>query len=178
MQKYLEKNSRSFVYDFMTCWLLWQLGRLWSSGCRSRYQGALGRLKFLRRPFCIIGKGEGAEILSSSSSSFTTTTSSSSPRAAVWRVALCRCTVQSIRQCQCNFGGCGGHRGASFQLEMDRLPAEIYAIHFRERGGRRRRRRLLARGRKEMKRQIFDMHLGQMALQTTWKGNSYACSRQ
>ncbi|XP_037043124.1 potassium voltage-gated channel subfamily KQT member 4 isoform X10 [Bradysia coprophila] len=28
--------------------------RLWSSGCRSRYQGGVGRLKFLRRPFCII----------------------------------------------------------------------------------------------------------------------------
>nr|QTA73544.1 potassium voltage-gated channel protein KCNQ [Scolopendra subspinipes] len=28
--------------------------RLWSAGCRSRYQGCLGRLKFLRRPFCII----------------------------------------------------------------------------------------------------------------------------
>ncbi|XP_067009259.2 potassium voltage-gated channel subfamily KQT member 1 [Anabrus simplex] len=28
--------------------------RLWSSGCRSRYQGGLGRLKFIRRPFCII----------------------------------------------------------------------------------------------------------------------------
>ncbi|KAJ9577685.1 hypothetical protein L9F63_005765, partial [Diploptera punctata] len=28
--------------------------RLWSSGCRSRYQGLIGRLKFLRRPFCII----------------------------------------------------------------------------------------------------------------------------
>uniref|UniRef100_A0A0P6GRC1 Potassium voltage-gated channel subfamily KQT member n=3 Tax=Daphnia magna TaxID=35525 RepID=A0A0P6GRC1_9CRUS len=28
--------------------------RLWSSGCRSRYQGFLGRLKFLRRPFCVI----------------------------------------------------------------------------------------------------------------------------
>lgn len=30
--------------------------RLWSSGCRSRYQGAIGRFKFLRRPFCIIGQ--------------------------------------------------------------------------------------------------------------------------
>lgn len=30
--------------------------RLWSSGCRSRYQGGIGRLKFLKRPFCIIGK--------------------------------------------------------------------------------------------------------------------------
>ncbi|XP_055630791.1 potassium voltage-gated channel subfamily KQT member 1 isoform X20 [Toxorhynchites rutilus septentrionalis] len=28
--------------------------RLWSSGCRSRYQGPIGRLKFLKRPFCII----------------------------------------------------------------------------------------------------------------------------
>ncbi|XP_059615842.1 potassium voltage-gated channel subfamily KQT member 1-like isoform X9 [Phlebotomus argentipes] len=28
--------------------------RLWSSGCRSRYQGAIGRLRFLKRPFCII----------------------------------------------------------------------------------------------------------------------------
>lgn len=28
--------------------------RLWSSGCRSRYQGGVGRLKFLKRPFCII----------------------------------------------------------------------------------------------------------------------------
>ncbi|XP_017837615.1 potassium voltage-gated channel subfamily KQT member 1 isoform X6 [Drosophila busckii] len=29
-------------------------GRLWSSGCRSRYQGTLGRLKFIKQPFCII----------------------------------------------------------------------------------------------------------------------------
>ncbi|XP_050313144.1 potassium voltage-gated channel subfamily KQT member 1 [Anthonomus grandis grandis] len=28
--------------------------RTWSSGCRSRYQGLIGRLKFLRRPFCVI----------------------------------------------------------------------------------------------------------------------------
>jgi len=28
--------------------------RLWSSGCRSRYQGILGRLRFMRSPFCII----------------------------------------------------------------------------------------------------------------------------
>ncbi|XP_066158408.1 potassium voltage-gated channel subfamily KQT member 1-like isoform X2 [Euwallacea fornicatus] len=28
--------------------------RTWSSGCRSRYQGLVGRLKFLRRPFCVI----------------------------------------------------------------------------------------------------------------------------
>ncbi|KAL7636538.1 UNVERIFIED_CONTAM: hypothetical protein RMT77_013313 [Armadillidium vulgare] len=28
--------------------------RLWSSGCRSRYQGAWGRLKYAKRPFCCI----------------------------------------------------------------------------------------------------------------------------
>lgn len=28
--------------------------RLWSAGCRSRYQGLMGRIKFARRPFCII----------------------------------------------------------------------------------------------------------------------------
>lgn len=34
----------------------WFTRRLWSSGCRSRYQGFFGRLKFLRRPFCVIGE--------------------------------------------------------------------------------------------------------------------------
>ena len=28
--------------------------RLWSAGCRSRYQGWFGRLRFLKSPFCII----------------------------------------------------------------------------------------------------------------------------
>ncbi|XP_042899375.1 potassium voltage-gated channel subfamily KQT member 1 isoform X3 [Parasteatoda tepidariorum] len=28
--------------------------RLWSAGCRSRYQGWVGRLRFLRSPFCVI----------------------------------------------------------------------------------------------------------------------------
>ncbi|XP_071440852.1 potassium voltage-gated channel subfamily KQT member 1-like isoform X2 [Hetaerina americana] len=52
--------------------------RLWSSGCRSRYQGAIGRLKFLRRPFCIIdvttilasfvvlGMGSGGQVFAAS----------------------------------------------------------------------------------------------------------------
>ena len=31
------------------------LVRLWSSGCRSRYQGWIGRLRFMKSPFCIIG---------------------------------------------------------------------------------------------------------------------------
>lgn len=30
--------------------------RMWSAGCRSRYQGWVGRLRFLRSPFCAIGK--------------------------------------------------------------------------------------------------------------------------
>lgn len=29
--------------------------RMWSAGCRSRYQGWMGRLRFLRSPFCVIG---------------------------------------------------------------------------------------------------------------------------
>ena len=28
--------------------------RLWSSGCRSRYQGVMGRMKFIKSPFCVI----------------------------------------------------------------------------------------------------------------------------
>ncbi|RWS30818.1 potassium voltage-gated channel subfamily KQT member 5-like protein, partial [Leptotrombidium deliense] len=28
--------------------------RLWSAGCRSRYQGWIGRMRFLRSPFCVI----------------------------------------------------------------------------------------------------------------------------
>lgn len=38
-------------------WFTMEFGaRLWSSGCRSRYQGTLGRLKFIKQPFCIIGE--------------------------------------------------------------------------------------------------------------------------
>lgn len=29
--------------------------RIWAVGCRSRYQGWIGRLRFLRSPFCVIG---------------------------------------------------------------------------------------------------------------------------
>lgn len=28
--------------------------RTWSAGCRSRYQGWLGRLRFIKSPFCVI----------------------------------------------------------------------------------------------------------------------------
>ena len=30
--------------------------RLWSAGCRSKYIGLLGRLRFIRKPICIIGR--------------------------------------------------------------------------------------------------------------------------
>ena len=30
--------------------------RIWSSGCRSRYQGWSGRFKFAQRPLCIVGR--------------------------------------------------------------------------------------------------------------------------
>ena len=29
--------------------------RVWSAGCRSRYQTWKGRLKFMKNPFCILG---------------------------------------------------------------------------------------------------------------------------
>jgi len=29
--------------------------RVWSAGCRSRFQGITGRLSFMSTPFCIIG---------------------------------------------------------------------------------------------------------------------------
>lgn len=32
------------------------LVRLWSAGCRSKYMGFCGRLRFIRKPICIIGE--------------------------------------------------------------------------------------------------------------------------
>lgn len=34
------------------------LVRLWSAGCRSKYMGCCGRLRFIRKPICIIGKSD------------------------------------------------------------------------------------------------------------------------
>uniref|UniRef100_A0A0C9Q7B4 KCNQ5 protein n=1 Tax=Fopius arisanus TaxID=64838 RepID=A0A0C9Q7B4_9HYME len=53
-----EKEAGMWLYYMELVVVIW-FGmefclRLWSSGCRSRYQTAIGRLKFLRRPFCII----------------------------------------------------------------------------------------------------------------------------
>ncbi|XP_058807516.1 potassium voltage-gated channel subfamily KQT member 5-like isoform X10 [Phymastichus coffea] len=53
-----EKEAGVLLFYMEMVVVVWFTGefffRLWSSGCRSRYQTAIGRLKFLRRPFCII----------------------------------------------------------------------------------------------------------------------------
>lgn len=51
-------DTRTAIWHFSRKKLIFfsLLFRLWSSGCRSRYQGGLGRMKFLKRPFCIIGE--------------------------------------------------------------------------------------------------------------------------
>uniref|UniRef100_A0ABD2WMZ8 Potassium voltage-gated channel subfamily KQT member 5 n=1 Tax=Trichogramma kaykai TaxID=54128 RepID=A0ABD2WMZ8_9HYME len=53
-----EKEAGKILFYMEILVLVWFtiefILRLWSSGCRSRYQTAMGRLKFLRRPFCII----------------------------------------------------------------------------------------------------------------------------
>ncbi|XP_074111981.1 potassium voltage-gated channel subfamily KQT member 1-like isoform X1 [Cotesia typhae] len=53
-----EKEAGLLLYYMELVVLIWFsvefCFRLWSSGCRSRYQTIMGRLKFLRRPFCII----------------------------------------------------------------------------------------------------------------------------
>ncbi|KAJ3623057.1 hypothetical protein MTP99_019314 [Tenebrio molitor] len=52
------RRIQSRVYNFLErprgLAIFYHMIVLWSSGCRSRYQGYIGRLKFLRRPFCII----------------------------------------------------------------------------------------------------------------------------
>ncbi|KAK9704096.1 Ion transport protein [Popillia japonica] len=48
-------NILFYMESVVVVWFTMEFSlRLWSSGCRSRYQGYIGRLKFLRRPFCII----------------------------------------------------------------------------------------------------------------------------
>ncbi len=40
----------------MVIWLAIELGlRVWSAGCRSRYQTLIGRLRFMKKPFCALG---------------------------------------------------------------------------------------------------------------------------
>lgn len=50
--------NKSFVQEIiMVVWFALEfIFRMWSAGCRSRYQGWVGRLRFMRSPFCAIGK--------------------------------------------------------------------------------------------------------------------------
>ncbi|XP_065565968.1 potassium voltage-gated channel subfamily KQT member 1-like isoform X2 [Artemia franciscana] len=57
IKEYEEEAAAILVYmeSFVVAWFAVEfIFRMWSSGCRSRYQGTMGRLKFARRPFCII----------------------------------------------------------------------------------------------------------------------------
>ncbi|XP_068204672.1 potassium voltage-gated channel subfamily KQT member 5-like [Palaemon carinicauda] len=50
-------NILFYTESFVVVWFTIEyLLRLWSSGCRSRYQGFCGRIKYAKRPFCCIGK--------------------------------------------------------------------------------------------------------------------------
>ncbi|XP_030748597.1 potassium voltage-gated channel subfamily KQT member 5 isoform X2 [Sitophilus oryzae] len=57
IEEYEEKVGNILVYTESIVCVIFGLElmlRIWSSGCRSRYQGFIGRLKFIKRPFCII----------------------------------------------------------------------------------------------------------------------------
>nr|XP_027223791.1 potassium voltage-gated channel subfamily KQT member 1-like isoform X4 [Penaeus vannamei] len=44
-----------YIESFVVVWFTIEFScRLWSSGCRSRYQGIWGRMKYAKRPFCCI----------------------------------------------------------------------------------------------------------------------------
>ncbi len=45
-----------FFYIIITVLFNFFTVRLWSAGCRSKYMGVIGRLRFIRKPICIIGK--------------------------------------------------------------------------------------------------------------------------
>lgn len=45
-----------FKEIIVVIWLATELGlRIWSAGCRSRYQTLMGRLRFMKKPFCALG---------------------------------------------------------------------------------------------------------------------------
>lgn len=53
-----EKDTGEILYNLEIIIVVWfsqeLIIRCWSAGCRSRYQGMLGRIKFIKSPFCII----------------------------------------------------------------------------------------------------------------------------
>ncbi|KAK3087245.1 hypothetical protein FSP39_003506 [Pinctada imbricata] len=49
------KSHFNLQEPFILVWLIVEYGvRIWASGCRSRYQGMEGRIRFIRRPLCIV----------------------------------------------------------------------------------------------------------------------------
>ncbi|XP_054161019.1 potassium voltage-gated channel subfamily KQT member 5-like [Oppia nitens] len=56
--KEYETTASAILYVMeivMVVWFAFEFFfRMWSAGCRSRYQGWVGRLRFLRSPFCVI----------------------------------------------------------------------------------------------------------------------------
>ena len=55
-----EEESGEILYYLEVLIVIWfsaeLLVRAWSAGCRSRYQGWVGRAKFFKSPFCTLGK--------------------------------------------------------------------------------------------------------------------------
>ena len=52
-------------------WLATELFlRVWSAGCRSRYQTLIGRLRFMKKPFCALGSSTTCFFVSSTIFSF------------------------------------------------------------------------------------------------------------
>ena len=50
---------------FLVCFFGIEYGvRVWSSGYVSKYQGLWGRVRFMRKPICVIGKIADKSILS------------------------------------------------------------------------------------------------------------------
>ena len=53
-----EDGAGEVLYQLEIVIVIWfgleLIVRCWSAGCRSRYQGTIGRMKFLKSPFCII----------------------------------------------------------------------------------------------------------------------------
>ncbi|XP_060586296.1 potassium voltage-gated channel subfamily KQT member 5-like isoform X2 [Ruditapes philippinarum] len=51
----LMTNTVMYIEPILLLWLVVEYSvRIWASGCRSRYQGYQGRLKFAQRPLCIV----------------------------------------------------------------------------------------------------------------------------
>ncbi len=68
----------------MVMWFILEfLLRIWSAGCRSRYQQMSGRAQFLRRPLAIVGMYERAQPNMAASDRPTTTLPNPKPRGCV-----------------------------------------------------------------------------------------------